>query len=253
MRRLLLLLVLVLLASCIAYPLFPSHHLLRNDQLFYSHRPPHKYNGSFTFCESLGGQLASNFTKEDRQFLQSFGTELGLRNWLDAERTTGGYRWRLSGQLIEPEMWYPGYPKCGGGCAVISTPDGYLVDIDTRAAINPLCVFNMSNEASITKLLSKLSLVDALHRADLHLIITNYTQEKRILQENALFQKLSSDLQELESSLSQESNILSNDLLKHELALSQKSDFNLVVIIFVIIIDDRFRVLHDASIVFANI
>ena len=146
--------------------------------------------------------LPQTSRKKTGSFCNQSETETANWNWLDAERTTGGYRWRLSRRLIEPEMWASGHPNCAGDCAVCSKADGSLTD---RSAIssgcNTLCVFDMSNEVTYMKLLSKLSLVYEPDRAGLQLTIIKYTQEKRILQEHALIQNLSSDLQKLESSI----------------------------------------------------
>ena len=122
MHRLAVILQLVLLAS----PFASCNYWQQNDQLFYSHPPDMNYTSARTYCHSEDGQLASNFTIKDSQFLQLISRETRHGSWLDAERTTGGYRWRLSGQLIEPEMWYPGSPNCIGHCAVYIAYQGEL-------------------------------------------------------------------------------------------------------------------------------
>ena len=193
-----------------------SIHLLRSDELFYSHSTSQNYADSLQFCESLGGQLAANFTKDDRPFLQSLIPDSTKANWLDAEWTTSGYRWRLPGRLIDPEMWLPGYPNCGGNCAVCCMPDGYLIDRSaTDTGCDPLCVFDMLHEAAYIKLLTRLSPFYVRDTAALQLTILKYTQEKQISQ--------------LMSSM------------------SQKSNFNLVVIIFsffIIIFSIMFALVH---------
>ena len=251
---------LVLLASSFA----SCGHWLRGDQLFYSHPPKMSYADSLKDCHSLGAQLPSNYTIEDIQLLQSFGHESGETNWLDAERTTSGYRWRLSGQLIDPEMWASGYPNCSHSCAVfLRRNDGMLGDYVAAGHSNPLCVFNISNEATVTNLLSKWSLVNDADRAGLLVTIIKYAQEKRIVHEHSISQQLSDDLHKLESSLFQETSILrgerltgnhgiekkiellSNHLLERESNLSRKYNFNLLaIIVFIITAAIVFALMH---------
>ena len=192
-------LLLVLLAS----PFASCGHWLRNDQLFYSHPPKMNYTSALTFCESLGGQLAANFTKSDSRLLQSIDQESDDGSWLDAERATSGYRWRLSGQLIEPEMWASGYPNCSGDCGIIFSAAGKLEDRATSSGWSPCCVFNMTNTITYVNLLSKFALVYEEERAGMLMTIVAYKQEKRILQERFIIQQLSDDLKKQESALSQ--------------------------------------------------
>ena len=137
------------------------------------------------FCESLGAQLAANFTKDDIPFLQLIGRESGDCNRLAAERaigynwrTTDGYRWRHSRRLIEPEMWAPGFP--GSFLGVIIGNHSRLEDSHVSTGCNPLCVFNISNDA-ITNVLSKLSLFAEAERSGLQTSLIKYMQEKWVV------------------------------------------------------------------------
>ena len=228
MHRLANVFLLVLLTS----PFASCSHWLQEDQLFYSYPSAMNYANSFEDCQSLGGQLPSNYTIRNIQFLQSIFRNAQHGFWLDAERTTSGYRWRLSGQLIEPEMWYPGSPDCEGDCAVyLGSEQGKVGVKGNTFRTRPLCVFIISNEATITHLLSKLSLFDEADRAGLLMTIVSFKQEKRIFQEHAIIQQLSNDLDKLETTFFRE-----NNMLKHELSLSQKSYVILVVTVHVVII-----------------
>lgn len=169
------------------------HHQM-GDRLYLVHPRQMQSGEANQFCQAIGGLSAHDLTTGNTSFLSKIRQSVGGCMWLNTSRSQGGYRWGVTGNPIDADLWLAGEPNCAGNCGAFFTckseQNKYGLQAEQLSTnCYPCCELDLANEiqTSITK--SKLSLLDPADRIFVETLLTESMTTKRQQGERQVFEE----------------------------------------------------------------
>lgn len=200
-------LILRILGLCSLICLGSGMHHQIGDRLYLIHPKQMQSGEANQFCQVIGGLSGHDLTTGNTSFLIKIRQSVGGCMWLNTSRSQGGYRWGMTGNPIDADLWLAGEPNCAGNCGAFFTckPEQNKYGLQAEQLSTncyPFCELDLTNDiqTSITK--SKLSYLDPADRTFIETLLTESITTKKHQAEHEKFEEnMASKLKAVEDRL----------------------------------------------------